>query len=434
MRRKFLREARNLLSQKQARIRQRERVTQCQLQGKAVDLPAKATKDIEKDPERRKLFELAWQHLADAIDAKEPENIEKETCLHFRDAFVALSGVYNIYSPATRTVLSPTERVEAMDFCRMAELDSKDEALTMLLDSLKTTRTRTLNAVLEDFIDNILNPHHGNKPSECDALLIWGSIIKDGRPRGTPFTFDLGEQASITTRVSKCKLACALDTGCNAHKCNCSLSIGKIQFGKGEAKRASTPPAAVKIQLRKNIKIARSVMLELNKFGLDCPPQLSIHGLRADVFRVMPWKRIYVAAPACDPIVLPTTEAAWNTFIEKAAHRLNNLLEYYHECAVDAKEKIDIFNYSQNTVGQDEEEGRESEGDPNAIELIDWRDVVFHTPTKPRAVKKIVGLRKPNNRRFERKMAEAIAKHEYDDDDDDNGDDDDFEEYDDTEE
>lgn len=78
--------------------------------------------------------------------------------------------------------------------------------------------------------------------------------------------------------MSKSKLACALNTGYSARKCDCTLSIGKIQFGNGEAKRASTPPVAVKVQLRKNIKIARSVMLELSKFGLDCPPQLSLHG------------------------------------------------------------------------------------------------------------------------------------------------------------
>lgn len=49
-------------------------------------------------------------------------------------------------------------------------------------------------------------------------------------------------------------------------------------------------------------------------------------GLQADVFRVVPWKGVYVAAPACDPIVLPTTEAAWNSFIENTAHHLKNLL------------------------------------------------------------------------------------------------------------
>jgi hypothetical protein len=106
---------------------------------------------------------------------------------------------------------------------------------------------------------------------------------------------------------------------------------------------------------------------------------------------------------------------------------------------VDAKEKIDVFNYTQNTIGQDEEEeeeeerkGIESEGILNEIELIDWRDVIFHTPTKPRVVRNIVGLRKPNNRRFQQKLLETIAKPEYDDNGDDNSDDD--EEYDDTEE
>ncbi|KAG0252507.1 hypothetical protein BG011_006938 [Mortierella polycephala] len=332
--------------------------------------PSEETKDIEKDPERKKLYGLAWRHLRDAKVALGQQNADKETCLHFRDAFVALSGVFNLYSFMARKALSSADCLDAKGLCLVPELEYKDEELTKLLDSLKTTKTRKLTAVLEDvyswlsskptfrlfllvlrnIIENILNPHHGdNKPPECDALLIWGSILKDGRPKGTPFTFYLGDQASRATRVSKSKLACALNTGCSARKCDCTLSIGKIQFGNGEAKRASTPPVAVKVQLRKNIKIAQSVMLELSKFGLDC--------LQADVFRVVPWKGVYVAAPACDPIVLPTTEAAWNSFIENTAHHLKNLLEYYHEYAVDAKEKIDVFNYTQNTVGQEEEGG-----------------------------------------------------------------------------
>ncbi|KAF9969618.1 hypothetical protein BGZ65_011762, partial [Modicella reniformis] len=122
-------------------------------------------------------------------------------------------------------------------------------------------------------------------------------------------------------------------------------------------KRASTPPVAVKIQLRKNIEIA-------------------LHGLQADVFRVVPWKGVYVAAPACDPIVLPTTEAAWNPFIENTAHHLKNLLEL-------------------SRVGQEEENESDLEG--KETELIDWSDVIFHTPTKPRATRTMVGMNKPTN-------------------------------------
>ncbi|KAF9096995.1 hypothetical protein BGX23_010038 [Mortierella sp. AD031] len=382
----------------------------------AIDLPPEETKDTEKDPEHKKLYGLAWRHLKDAKVALEQQDADKEMCLHFRDAFVALSGVFNLYSPMTRKALSSADCLEAKRLCLIPELEYKDEELTKLLDALKTTKTRKLTVVLEDVysIENILNPHHGdNKPSD-------------------------GEQASRATRASKSKLACALNTGYGARKCDCTLSIGKIQFGNGEAKRASTLPVAVKIQLRKNIKIARSVMLELSKYGLACPPQLSLHGFQADVFRVVPWKGVYVAASACDPIVLPTTEAPWNPFIENTAHHLKNLLEYYHEYAVDAKEKIDIFNYTRNTVGQEEEgegegeegkevenesdlEGKESEiegGLDEEIELIDWSDVIFHTPTKPRATRTMAVMNKPNNQRFQQRLQEAMAEHEYDDEDD----------------
>lgn len=120
------------------------------MNGKAVDLPPKTTKDTEKDPERKKLYELAWRHLRDAKDAMGQENVNKETCLHFRDAFVALSGVFNLYSLVARKALSSTECLEAIRLCLMPELDYKDDKLTKLLDSLKTTKKRKLTEVLED--------------------------------------------------------------------------------------------------------------------------------------------------------------------------------------------------------------------------------------------------------------------------------------------
>jgi hypothetical protein len=100
---------------------------------------------------------------------------------------------------------------------------------------------------------------------------------------------------------------------------------------------------------------------------------------------------------------------------------------------VDAKEKIDMFNYTRNTVGQEEEEeskGVENEsdlegkegrngGDLNEeIELIDWNDVIFHTPTKPRVTRTIVAMDKP---RFQQRVQDAMAEHKYDDNDDEDG-------------
>ncbi|KAK3828199.1 MAG: hypothetical protein J3Q66DRAFT_322068 [Benniella sp.] len=407
--------------------------------GKAVDLPPEATKDIEKNPERRKLYEMAWHHLTDAKVATQQRQVDKGTCLLFRDAFVALSGVFNLYSPATKKALSSADYLEVKKLCLVPELEFEDKEVKTLLDSLKTTKSRKLTDVLEDvyswlsskptfrlfllvlrnIIENILNPHHGdNKPLECDSLLIWGCILKDARPKGSPFTFSLGERASSATRESQIMLACALNTGCSARKCDCTLSVGKTQFGNGEAKRASGSRDAVKVQLRKNIKITRSVMLQLSKFGLDCPPQLSIYGLQADVFRVLPWKGVYVAAAACKPITLPTKEAAWNLFLDDSAYRLKNLLEYYHEYAVDAKEKMDAFEYNKKTVGQEEEEKEEGEsGMDEEIELIRWDDVILHTPTMPRVGRTTTGNCKSANQNFQQRMQEIVSEPDDNEDD-----------------
>ncbi|KAF9537539.1 hypothetical protein EC957_007989 [Mortierella hygrophila] len=233
--------------------------------------------------------------------------------------------VFSLYSPTTRKVLSIAEFLDAKGLCLVPELKYKDEDLTKLLDSLKTTKMRKLATVLDDVIESILNQHHGdNKPSESDALLIWGSILKDGRPKGTSLPSTSG----------------------------------------------------VKVQLRKNIKIARSVMVELSKFGLDCP----------------------------------LSSQSMNIFIENTALHLKNL---------------------QDEEEGDEEEAEESENEgglDEVIEIIDWNDIVLHTPTKSRTARTMVGVLKPNNHRFQRRLQEAKVERDEDDDEDDD------EEYKDSEE
>lgn len=51
------------------------------------------------------------------------------------------------------------------------------------------------------------------------------------------------------------------------------LAVGNI-----EAKRNSATKLEVVCQLRKNIKINKSVLLQLEKYGVECPPLLPIHG------------------------------------------------------------------------------------------------------------------------------------------------------------
>jgi hypothetical protein len=123
--------------------------------------------NAEKDPERQKLYGLAWRHLRDAQEALRQPNVDKETCLHFRDVFVALSGVFNLYSALARKALSSADYLDAKGICFMPELERKDEELTILLDSLKTTKTWRLTAVLEDVYSWL-----GSKPTSRLFLLV----------------------------------------------------------------------------------------------------------------------------------------------------------------------------------------------------------------------------------------------------------------------
>ncbi|KAF9559905.1 hypothetical protein EC968_006409 [Mortierella alpina] len=56
-----------------------------------------------------------------------------------------------------------------------------------------------------------------------------------------------------------------------------------IEVGNIEAKRSSATKFEVMSQLRKNIKINKSILLQLEKYdAIECPPLLSIHDKLSD--------------------------------------------------------------------------------------------------------------------------------------------------------
>lgn len=56
------------------------------------------------------------------------------------------------------------------------------------------------------------------------------------------------------------------------------MTVGPIEVGNLECKRVGASKAEVACQLRKNIKINKSILLQLEEYGLECPLLLSIHG------------------------------------------------------------------------------------------------------------------------------------------------------------
>lgn len=91
-------------------------------------------------------------------------------------------------------------------------------------------------------------------------------------------TFLRGEQGSVATSLSKSSLSKVFDTGTGPRKCDCIFAVSGVEVGNAEAKRAGAHEHEVDIQLRKNIKIGKSMLLMLEEYKLNSPPLLSIHG------------------------------------------------------------------------------------------------------------------------------------------------------------
>lgn len=56
------------------------------------------------------------------------------------------------------------------------------------------------------------------------------------------------------------------------------MTVGPIEVGNMECKRVGASKAEVACQFRKNIKINKSILLQLEEYDLECPLLLSIHG------------------------------------------------------------------------------------------------------------------------------------------------------------
>lgn len=161
-----------------------------------------------------------------------------------------------------------------------------------------------------------------------------------------------GEQGCAASALSKSKLADVFETNTSPRKCDGLMTVGPIEVGNLECKRVGASKAEVACQLRKNIKINKSILLQLEEYGLECPLLLSIHGnqktafclffqqkevililhlrailgMSAIVFRVRKWKDVWVAGKGATTIVLPTTEDEFRLFLEDTVHDLCNLI------------------------------------------------------------------------------------------------------------
>ncbi|KAF9179632.1 hypothetical protein BGZ51_006769 [Haplosporangium sp. Z 767] len=266
--------------------------------------------------------------------------------------------------------------VDTLKAGMLAEVLEKTYDLQGRLPSL-----RHVLHVIQIIVRNIIRPLHGAwNPSEADAFHVWSSIFHEGLPMDTPVAFRLGERGCAATALSKSKLEAVFDTGSSPRKCGCLLTAGGVEIGNFEYKKAGSPKVDVASQLRKNMKINKSILLELERHGLQCPLLLSIHGLSVTIFKVAKYEDIWVGAKACDPILLPEQPEEFEHFLSDHLQRLMNLLDQYDIYSRDALRAVSKSKFRRRAV---EEEDQEDQGSQNVLETLEWENVVLHTPTKP---------------------------------------------------
>ncbi|KAF9179126.1 hypothetical protein BGZ51_007203 [Haplosporangium sp. Z 767] len=370
--------------------------------GHATELPPLSGVPEPRDdsPVKTVLYYLALESLYTAVEEGD------QNALIWKESLVALSGIWNLYSNRANELFGATRTREAKDICYIPDLEVHDAKLDAiiqpLLDMAKANKsvedildaTYTLQVeraemrpyldVLQTILKNVIKPLHGDETSsEADTMFVWANVFRDGLPLKTALDLSLGEQGCAATALSKSHLAPIFGTGSTPRKCDCLLKVAGQEVGNFEAKRAKASLEDVAMQRVKNMKINKSILLELEQYGLTCPPILNIHGLSASVFQIQKYQDIWIAGSACGPIVLPTKREEVPFFLEDSAFTLFNLLKYYDEYATKVREAKRRADYKRRAHQEVNIDGKEVA----AMAALEWEKVVFHTPSRPQTSK-----------------------------------------------
>ncbi|KAH7046519.1 hypothetical protein BKA57DRAFT_439503 [Linnemannia elongata] len=185
------------------------------------DLPNEDTA-VDCNQNRRSLHWLALHHLKKAKELSSMPHFNKERCLDYKEAFAALSGIWNTFSVSANTAFTPLQLQEVRALCKVQEMDRKkpevDDLVKVLAETLETgtieevmektydlqvqsPSLRRVLHVLQIIIRNIIRPLHGKwNPSEADALHVWSSIFHEGMPMDTPVAFRLSVGNNLQDR------------------------------------------------------------------------------------------------------------------------------------------------------------------------------------------------------------------------------------------
>ncbi|KAF9402286.1 hypothetical protein BGX21_010638 [Mortierella sp. AD011] len=336
-----------------------------------VELPSETQIDMDKigSDLRRILFNIALKNLWLVQDLRTKPGYDKFRCLRFKDAFTAMSGIWNLYSQDENKQFGEALVSEAKKICEMPQLEEHLPQISHIVAILKGSAD-TAKGLLS--LTYELQRSYAQNSEEM-RFITMVQHISPTRWRG--------ETGSSATAISKSALADVYGVGKEARKCDCLLTVDGLEIANFEAKRKGTGTTDLAIQLRKNSKIAKSIALELDHLGVDHPPILNIHGNTALISKLGKFKDdIYVVGRCASAIVLPELETELDMFLDHGIYVLWNLLMYFECYAQDVFKKKRKYDYKQRSEAN---EATVTAKPKFKEEYLEWQKVVFHTPTKP---------------------------------------------------
>ncbi|KAI1290498.1 hypothetical protein EDD11_009222 [Mortierella claussenii] len=354
-------------------------------------LPVSTAVQDNLPPKRQTLCRLSLSYLKKASNTTKYTN--PEYSLPLKDAFVSLSGVWNMFCQDANAAFKDDYQ-RGLDACAVKELDTPDAEFAAIVAPLmemaecaaKTdagvkaqpiiTKIYQLQATPGsepycrslDALKTILK--HAERPlsgrakdaSEGDAVSLWSAIFREQLPATACLALNLGEQGLAAARQSNLDLFEIFGISAGTRKCDSIMTVEHLEVANFELKKALCTDVKDDIQLRRTIKAMKSISLLLRNYGLECPPVCCMR-----------------AGPACDKIILPQTEAEILDFMKIDMHRLFKLLvlydQYSKEVLVKKAEYERQLRRSNKVVlspPSEEEESRD----------LEWDLLVLNSPAK----------------------------------------------------
>ncbi|KAF9343665.1 hypothetical protein BGX26_005397, partial [Mortierella sp. AD094] len=97
---------------------------------------------------RQALFKIALRNLQRVQELSKNDGFDKFKCLPFKDAFTALSGIWNLYSQGANSQFGEELMSEAKAICEMPRLEEHPTQISQSVTSLKANSSGTAKGLL----------------------------------------------------------------------------------------------------------------------------------------------------------------------------------------------------------------------------------------------------------------------------------------------